>query len=247
MTFRIGNNTVISYKGTDGSYIGWIENFRLSYKFPTYTQVLALKYFKDNTTFFDKNIYLTGHSKGGNLALYSLYESNNSLYNRINKVLNFDGPGFRHDEFISEKYNERSSKIVNYIPTGSIVGVLMENNKYNVVKSSEIAWMEHDPTTWELFGEFFIEGKLSSASKKIHTASTVNTRKLDYEKVENAFEKLYPTLGKKYDSDFKLNHNDFMNFYKNMKNIDPEIAEYLKTIFNSVLQFNKENKKKIDN
>lgn len=238
ITIKANNNIIISYKGTDSSYIGWIENFRLSYLFPTYTQKLAYNYLLNNTGLFDKNIYLVGHSKGGNLALSSLYQANSILLKKIKKAVNFDGPGFRYKEFNSERFNEVSDKIVNYIPTGSIVGVLMDNKEYNVVKSNEIAWKEHNPTSWALFGEFFIKGKLSSASVSIHTSSTINTRSFDYDKMEKSFEKLYTTLGKEYDSDFKIGYNELKNFYTNMKNIDPEIAKYLESIINSILKMN---------
>ncbi len=238
ITFRINNNTIISYKGTDNSFIGWIENFRLSYKYPTYTQNIAYDYLKDNINIFDRNIYLVGHSKGGNLALSSLYLCNNSILNRIKKVINFDGPGLRYDEFNSERFNEISNKLVNYIPSGSIVGVLMNNKEYNVIKSNDIAWKQHYPTSWQLFGEFFLSAKLSNTSKKIHNTSTVNVRNLEYEKLENAFEKLYSTLGKDYQNDISFNYNDLKRIIANMKNIDSEIAKYLENVVNSILKFN---------
>ena len=242
LTFRIKNKTIISYKGTDGSYIGWIENFRIGYKFPTYTQELALKYLEDNTNLFDRNIYLVGHSKGGNLAITSLYLSDNNLYNRIKKVYNFDGPGLRYKEFTSDRFNQISYKIINYIPSGSMVGVLMDNKEYNVIKSNELAWKEHYPTSWQVFGEFFIPSTLSNASKKIHDSSTKNIRHLEYEKMENAFEQLYTTFGKEYDSSFRPNLNDFKRFFSNMKSIDPEIAKYLENVFNSLLNIKEKNK-----
>lgn len=242
LTFRINNNTIISYKGTDKSFIGWIENFRLSYKYPTYTQSIAYDYLKDNINVFDRNIYIVGHSKGGNLALSSLYLSNNSIFKRIKKVINFDGPGLRYNEFNSDRFNKISSKLVNYVPSGSIVGVLMDNKKYNVVKSNDIAWKEHYPTSWQLFGEFFINTTLSNTSQKIHNSTTINTRNLEYGKLEIAFEKLYSTLGKDYQNDISFNYNDLKNIISNMKNIDIEVAKYLENVLNSILKFNNKSK-----
>ncbi len=238
ITFRINNSTIISYKGTDNSFIGWIENFRLSYKYPTYTQNIAYDYLKSNINIFDRNIYLVGHSKGGNLALSSLYLSNNSIFKRINKVVNFDGPGFRYNEFNSDRFNEISNKIVNYVPSSSIVGVLIYNKEYKVIKSNNIAWKQHYPTSWQLFGEFFLNAKLSNTSKKIHTSSTENMISLEYDKLEAAFEKLYSTLGKDYQNDISFNYNDLKRIITNMKNIDPLIAEYLENVINSILKFN---------
>ncbi|MEI3499052.1 MAG: Mbeg1-like protein [Bacilli bacterium] len=59
---------IISFKGTDSSLIGWLENFRLAYEYPTYTQKLAIDYLKNNISFLDQDVYVVGHSKGGNLA-----------------------------------------------------------------------------------------------------------------------------------------------------------------------------------
>ena len=52
---------IISFKGTDGSLIGWLENFRLAYEYPTYTQRLAIDYLKNNISFLDTNKYLPSY------------------------------------------------------------------------------------------------------------------------------------------------------------------------------------------
>ena len=95
---------IISFKGTDRSLIGWLENFRLMYEYPTYTQNLAIKYLNDNITFIDKDIYVVGHSKGGNLAMASAMELSYSKFNKIKEVCNFDGPGFKKQEYESKKF-----------------------------------------------------------------------------------------------------------------------------------------------
>ncbi len=236
ITFRFKNICIISFKGSDTSYISWIENFRLLYKFPTNTQNIALKYIHDNITVYDKNIILVGHSKGGNLAISSLYLSDNLLSNRIKKVYNFDGPGLRYEEYNSKRFDNIKNKIINYIPTGSIVGVLMENENYNVVKNNEITWKEHYPTSWNVFGEFFVLGKLSKASLSIHNSSTNKIREFKYEQMEKAFEELYTTLGNNYDLNFEFNYKVLKNIYLNMKKINPQISEYLELLFNSIFK-----------
>ena len=122
-TFRIGGDTIISYKGTDYSFIGWIENFRLAYEYPTRTHVKAIEYLKNNVKLLgDKRLYIVGHSKGGNLAMVSAMETNDRIFNRIRNIYNFDGPGFRKDEFTGDKYAKMSQKLVNILPSASIVG-----------------------------------------------------------------------------------------------------------------------------
>ena len=89
---------IISFKGTDSSLIGWLENFRLAYEYPTYTQKLAIDYLKNNISFLDQDVYVVGHSKGGNLAMASAMELTDPKFSKIREVCNFDGPGFKKEE-----------------------------------------------------------------------------------------------------------------------------------------------------
>lgn len=95
---------IISFKGTDSSLIGWLENFRLAYEYPTYTQKLAIDYLKNNISFLDQDVYVVGHSKGGNLAMASTMELTDPKFSKIREVCNFDGPGFKKEEYESNKY-----------------------------------------------------------------------------------------------------------------------------------------------
>ena len=228
--FLMDKKTIIAFKGTDGSTIGWVENFRLLYDYPTYTQRLSLNYLEDNTKFNDKNVYVVGHSKGGNLAMASVMELSRPLFKKVKKVYNFDGPGFLKKEFDSLKYRELLPKLVNIIPTGSVVGSLLFNKNYTVVESCELAFNEHYPTTWGVFGEFFLEGTLSSVSKHLNESTTIGMDNLENEKVKEAVEMILKNIEKKYDEEFEFNINDVKNLLKNRDNIDPEVAKYLTTM-----------------
>ena len=48
VTVRMSGKTIVSFKGTDSSIIGWIENFRVTYSYPTFTHNLAIEYLKTN-------------------------------------------------------------------------------------------------------------------------------------------------------------------------------------------------------
>lgn len=228
--FLMDKKTIIAFKGTDGSTIGWVENFRLLYDYPTYTQRLSLNYLEDNIKFNDKNVYVVGHSKGGNLAMASVMELSRPLFKKVKKVYNFDGAGFLKKEFDSLKYRELLPKLVNIIPTGSVVGSLLFNKNYTVVESCELAFNEHYPTTWGVFGEFFLEGTLSSVSKHLNESTTIGMDNLENEKVKEAVEMILKNIEKKYDEEFEFNINDVKNLLKNRDNIDPEVAKYLTTM-----------------
>lgn len=237
---NIEGNTIISYKGTNSSLIGWIENLRLGYEYPTYTQNIAIKYLKENINFNDKKIYVTGHSKGGNLALASAFEASASILKRIIKIYNFDGPGFLKEEYHSEKYNRIKNKIINIIPTGSIVGVILNNEKYTVVKSNDYAVNEHYPNSWCIFGEKFIEADLSTISIKLHENTTLGLESLEREKVKDAIETIIDNT--KFNDKNNFNLNDLINIIKNMKTIDRDVQKYILKIINTLI-----NNKEINN
>jgi len=236
VTIVFDDKKVFSFKGTDESIIGWLENFRLSYSYPTYTQELALEYFLDNIQDDDKNIYLVGHSKGGNLAASVAMEVNDEIFKKIKKVYSFDGPGFRLEQFESPKYERLSKKLVNIIPTGSYIGTIMYNKKPEVVKTNTIAINEHYPTTWTLFGEFFNKGELSKISKEIHENTTVNLMELDPSLVEKTIEIVFKTLNKKYTENIKIGFKDLINIYNQTKKIDPKVNHYFDHLFNSIIK-----------
>ena len=238
-TFRLGSETVISYKGTDYSFIGWIENFRLAYEYPTRTHAKAIEYLKSNVKLLgDKHLYVVGHSKGGNLAMVVAMEANDRIFNRIQKVYNFDGPGFRRDEFVGDKYGKMAKKLVNILPSASIVGVLLNNENYTVVKSEGITIGEHDLSRWSLFGECFIETKLSAVSTRLHDSTTKGIENLDYHVIEEAFETIFLSFEKDVIEDFSMSVEDLIKFIKNMKNINPEVRKSIENIFEVLVKAN---------
>lgn len=238
-TFRIGAETIISYKGTDYSFIGWIENFRLAYEYPTHTHSKAIEYLKNNVKLIgDKRLHVVGHSKGGNLAMVAAMETNERIFSRIKDVYNFDGPGFRKDEFIGEKYGKMSQKLVNVLPSGSIVGVLLNNENYTVVKSNGFAVEGHDLSRWSLFGECFVEAKLSSVSARLHESTTKGIENLDCCNMKEALETIFDSFEKDVTEDFSMSKDDIIRFVKNVKNVDPEVRKCIENIFEVLLKSN---------
>ncbi|MBQ6935306.1 MAG: DUF2974 domain-containing protein, partial [Clostridia bacterium] len=208
-TFRISKKTIVSFKGTDSSIIGWIENFRVTYSYPTFTHNLAIEYLKTNThKLSDTEIYVVGHSKGGNLALVSAMEAPQNIFKKIKKIYNFDGPGLRKEQFQSAEYKRVSEKLLNVLPTGSIVGVLLYNDNYNVVETNAIAFSQHYPVNWSLFGEFFEKGTISNISTQLHENTTVGFENLDPVKVQEAFETVFINLEKSYSSKFNFSFDE---------------------------------------
>lgn len=157
----------LSFFGTDDSVIGWKEDFNLAILETIPAQVEALKYLKTlHRRYFWKKIYLGGHSKGGNIAVYASLTAPDHYQKKMIKIYNFDGPGLRKGTLALDKGSEKVlSKIHSFIPQDSIIGRLFEHNeKFTVVKSTSKAFYQHDIYSWEIKGDKLVKSKITSAS-----------------------------------------------------------------------------------
>lgn len=235
MSVRFNDNLLIAFKGSDSSLISWIENLRLNYQYPTYTQNKGIKYAKDNILDSDKNVYLVGHSKGGNLAMCAGMEIPSGLRDKVKVIYNFDGPGFLKKEY-EKKFNLIKEKVVNIVPTGSVVGMCLYNDNFKSVKSKDLAFGEHYPVGWGVFGEFFVKTSLSRVSKQIHEMTTTNLEAVDKKQLGETIEELCKGLGVDYDSDFHLSMSEIWEIIRNMKGIDPKVYKYLTSVMQTLMK-----------
>lgn len=234
-TMTIDNIKVISFKGTDDSLIGWLENFRLAYMYPTYTQKQAIEYLNKNISIFDSEVYVTGHSKGGNLAMASVMELNDIKYSKVKNVTNFDGPGFRIQEYNSEKYKKLSKKLINIVPDNSYIGTLLFNDNYQVIKTNSHAINVHYPIYWNTYGINFIESKLSKMSEELHERTSENIKNVDEEIIKEVSEKIFENLNYKTTKRISINLNDIMHVLKTIKGIDNKTLKYISNVISSML------------
>lgn len=235
MSVRFNDNLLIAFKGSDSSLISWIENLRLNYQYPTYTQSKGIKYAKDNILDSDKNVYLVGHSKGGNLAMCAGMEIPSGLRDKVKVIYNFDGPGFLKKEY-EKKFNLIKEKVVNIVPSGSVVGMCLYNDIFKSVKSKDLAFGEHYPVGWGVFGEFFVKTSLSRVSKQIHEMTTTNLDAVDKKQLGETIEELCKGLGVDYDSDFHLSISEIWEIIRNMKGIDPKVYKYLTSVMQTLMK-----------
>lgn len=175
----------VSFEGTDDTVIGWKEDFVLGYHFPIISQNYAIKYLNAVVTDEDKVIYVGGHSKGGNLAMTASMYVKDDIFDRMKYIYNLDGPGFREKEYSSKEFKKILPKLQMYVPEDSIIGMLLYNtNDYTVVKSVEKGLKQHNCNTWQCFGSFLEEGKLSKFSIKINSKIKSWSKKYSDEKLE---------------------------------------------------------------
>ncbi len=152
-----GQNLLVAFEGTDDTLIGWQEDFRMSYECPVPAQLRAVEYLRAVAMAHPlRRIYVTGHSKGGNLAMYAAVHCGPEHRYRIRGVYNHDGPGFCDDTLSSPAYAEMRDRIHTYLPESSIVGVLLEHDtNYKIVKSTNLGLLQHDAYSWQVMGADF--------------------------------------------------------------------------------------------
>ena len=148
----------VVFRGTDNTLVGWREDFNMSYQTRVPAQQAAAYYLLKAAKLTDRPIRLIGHSKGGNLAVYAGASMPERIQNRIESIWSYDGPGMNLDVSRSDGFTRIRDKIHSYIPQTSIIGLLMEYYRpYTVVHSIAKGLEQHDPMSWQVYGEHFEE------------------------------------------------------------------------------------------
>lgn len=164
------NLTFIAFRGTDATIVGWRENFNMSYMMPVPAQQSAVDYVNQTAKGLFRRFWLGGHSKGGNLAIYSGMFCNPKIQKKIVKVNSFDGPGFNRKVVNDESYLAIKDRISAFVPVSSIVGMLMEHEEdYKVVESSGFSIKQHEGLTWKICGtEFELAEEIDKFSRHLN-------------------------------------------------------------------------------
>ena len=148
--------TVVIYRGTDETMVGWKEDFNMCFKEPVTGQTLSAMYLQQVIGMFEGDFIVTGHSKGGNFAIYASMNVEDKIQNRIEKVYSFDSPGFRPEILESVDFNKIEDRIIKYLPHSSIFGMLMQSEEnYQVVECFSIGVLQHNPYNWQVAGNEF--------------------------------------------------------------------------------------------
>lgn len=148
-----GGLRCISFRGTDNTLVGWQEGMSYYSLDVLPSQNSALEYFNKACALFDGDFILTGHSKGGNLALYSAVFTEEENRARIRAVYNHDGPGLNPEKLDTKIYDEVKKKLFTFVPQSSVFGMMLEHDEdFSIVKSVNKSLMQHDIYSWEIEG-----------------------------------------------------------------------------------------------
>lgn len=168
MTFLLDDGTAfLAYRGTDYSLVGWKEDFNMSFQETVPAQRKAVIYAEDFSAVFPGMMHFGGHSKGGNLAVFTSAKCGPDIQNRILSVYNLDGPGFGDYLMGDPGYIGMVPRINTYVPQSSIIGMLLEHEEpYTVIQSTQLSFMQHDPYSWVVMAGSFVEAGEMSADTR---------------------------------------------------------------------------------
>ena len=264
LTIDLGNGSIyISFRGTDDTIVGWKEDLNMSFLEEIPSQKQAVDYVaRVARQYPEKTLRIGGHSKGGNLAVYSAAKSSGDIQERIVAVHNNDGPGFIWDISKTPGHKRIAGRIHTVLPQTSVVGMLMEHEKhYQVVYSTYDGLYQHDGFSWQVKGTQFVhlddfsrEGKLVDEALS-SWADSLNTQQR--EALAEALYSVFTATGAKTLSELneeKLKSASAM--LKTYKNLDREsrrmVSEMFKIFFrlgtkNFVLDTQEEGGRELEN
>ena len=153
-TFILPDGTkVITYRGTDDTLVGWYEDTMIMTQKKMPSNDLAAKYLDEaNEKFKDGGFIVTGHSKGGNLALYAGLNCSQAARDRIITLYNNDGPGFADYDYLESKaYKELLPRYKHFMPSNGFFGLMLAyDSDFETIKSSRrLPPFAHDLTSWQ--------------------------------------------------------------------------------------------------
>lgn len=171
ITVDLGDSSVyVAFRGTDDTLVGWKEDLNMGFLEEIPSQEQAVRYLKRIAKQYErKKLRVGGHSKGGNLAVYSAVKAAPEVQERILAVYNNDGPGFLYDLTATPEHQRIGDRIRTIVPQSSVVGRLMKHEQnVQIVHSTYEGLAQHDGFSWEVKGTKFVyldepsrEGKLA--------------------------------------------------------------------------------------
>ena len=241
VTFLLPNEEMyVAFRGTDDTLVGWKEDLIMSYAPYVAAQEEALAYLNYIAEHIPKRaIYVGGHSKGGNLAVYAAVKAPEEIKKRLKGVYNNDGPGFQQEFLLSEEYKSVSALIHTFIPESSIVGMLLEHEEsYQVIASSAKAFLQHAPLSWEVLGKSFVY--LENRSQfGVHSDNVIRNwlKTCTNEEKEEFVEELFNILASgRARTLWELTEGDFLHHWRSMLKTYNGLDKEKKDLMNDLLK-----------
>lgn len=192
------NHHQLVFRGTDDTMIGWKEDFKMTYVQEIPAHRAAVAYLERYLEEHSGKVTVSGHSKGGNLALYAVSHVSDCVRQQIEKVYMLDAPGLQESGLKEPGYLAIRDRVCVIRPEESIVGVMLYNDiKPIVVKSQASGIMQHALTTWqfdEKTGQFILAEGQTDLSQNLEKTFKQWTDELSSQELKMLFDTLFDTL-----------------------------------------------------
>lgn len=230
------NVRLVIFRGTDDTLIGWKEDFLMTYSPLVAAQTDAKEYLAKQASLWGGDLMVSGHSKGGILAIYAAATQEEDVQLRIVDIFCFDSPGLHRSVLETKGYQNIVPLATRYIPQDALFGLMLESEvPYVIVKSNAIGAMQHSTMTWGIEdGQFIKMEKLTKNSQLNDQTFKKWTESVSDEELElfwNVFFELLFSVGIDTVNDL---YGQFMHyvqeFLKAAGNMDEEKRELLTRI-----------------
>lgn len=250
MTFQLEDGSLfLAFRGTDQSLVGWKEDFNMTFQQTIPAQRLALQYTRDVALELTGPMYMGGHSKGGNLAVFAAARSSPMVQERIAQVYNNDGPGFTQYLMGDPGYLAMVPKIKTYIPQSSVIGMLLEHEEpYTVIRSKTVGLLQHDLYSWEVMGRGFIPvEEITDSSQFVDATMKAWFADMTNQERNQLVDVMFTLLGTGgVDNALEIFHpRNIKNYVKTLSN-DANMRRILSTEFQGLLEAARRTKAKFE-
>lgn len=192
------NHHQLVFRGTDDTMIGWKEDFKLTYVQEIPAHRAAVAYLEAYFEKYAGKVTVSGHSKGGNLALYAVAHVIDLLREQIEKVYMLDAPGLQEKGLESDGYKAIRERVTVIRPEESIVGIMLYNDiEPIVVKSNASGIMQHAVTSWQFneeTGELILAERQTDLSQNLEKTFKQWMKELSSQELKILFDILFDTL-----------------------------------------------------
>lgn len=194
----------VSFRGTDGTLVGWRENLNLSFQVTSADKSAALylekrirEHLAEGNSNTCANVMVGGHSKGGNLAAYAATVCPKELLGTIDRVWSNDGPNMCPELLHTTAHQVLGDKYIRILPEFSVVGMIFDDPSVPklIVKSSETGMMAHDGVSWQVMRNTFeFADDFQLECKKINEAFSAWYKDLPLSEREHFTNELFDAL-----------------------------------------------------
>ncbi len=248
MTYLLEDGSCyVAYRGTDATIVGWKEDLNLAFSEPLNSQYLSVRYLDKVAGLVKGDLYVGGHSKGGNLAVYAAMNCSEETRERLLHIYNNDGPGFRPEIRRMGNYEAVADRISKYIPRSSVVGMILEDHSdYEVVESRGVGLLQHNTYSWKIEGTSFVRAKNMRSGKLImDRAMNEWILSLSQEETHAFVDTLYEVVSAseasnvfEFGADLK---KSMQSIFGAAKNVDEDTRKAIQKIIHSLFEILAEN------